>query len=60
MILTVELFMHKSLDLYAFVAFTESSLTLSGLIEMVRDDNDKRQRFMDERGLDCGRKLHFS
>jgi hypothetical protein len=56
-IVTVEAFVHTSLDLYSFIAITGSSSTLHGLIEMVRVDNNRRQRAMDETGDSIPRKL---
>ena len=47
---TVESFVHTSLDLYAFIALVPSSSVVNELIEMVKSDNDRRQREMDQRG----------
>jgi hypothetical protein len=49
--LTVEAFVHTSLDLYTFIALTASSSTLCDLIEMVKVDNNWRQQEMDETGV---------
>jgi hypothetical protein len=54
---TVEAFVHTSLDLYSFIATTGSSSTLRDLIEMVRIDNNRRQQAMDETGKILSRKL---
>jgi len=46
-----------SLELYAFIAVTASSSTLDDLLEMVKSDNDGRQRMLDETGLAPTRSL---
>ena len=47
-----------SLDLYAFIALAPSSSTVSGLIEMVKSDNDLHQWEMDRRGNAGGHLLN--
>ena len=54
---TVEAFVHTSLDLYAFIAVTASLSTLDDLLEMVKSDNDRRQRILDEKGVAPSRSL---
>ena len=56
---TVEAFVHKSLDTYAFVALTASSSTICDLIDMVTADNDRRQQQMDETGHDFRRNFRI-
>jgi hypothetical protein len=55
--LTVEAFVHTSLDLYAFIALTASSSTLCDLIEMVKVDNNRCQQEIDESGHTLPRML---
>jgi hypothetical protein len=58
--LTVEPFVHTSLDLFAFIAITGSSSTLHDLINMVKVDNNRRQQEMDETGYDVPRELNVN
>jgi len=58
--LTVEAFVHTSLDHYAFIAVTASSSTLYDLIKMVKDDNSRRQMMMDKTGHNSYRELNVS
>ncbi|KAF5373473.1 hypothetical protein D9615_009468 [Tricholomella constricta] len=56
----LEAFVHTSLDLYAFIAVTASLPTLDDLLQMVKSDNDRRQRMLDETGIAPTRLLDFS
>jgi hypothetical protein len=47
-----------SFDRYAFIALAPSSPTVTGLISMVKADNDRRQQEVNENGLDSGRSLN--
>ncbi len=58
--MTVEAFVHTSLDLYAFIAITASSSTLHDLIEVVKVDNNRRQQDMDETGHVVPRMLNVN
>ena len=44
------MFVHRSLDIYAFIALTASAPTLDGLVNMVQADNDRRQQELDAVG----------
>jgi hypothetical protein len=58
--LTVEVFVHTSVDLYAFIALKAFSSTLCDLIEMVKIDNNRRQQEMDETGRAVPRMLNVN
>lgn len=57
---TVEPNIHASMNLYAFIAIVPSSSTLDELIQMVKSDNDKRQRGMDCCGVMAYRSLNVN
>ncbi|KAH9992714.1 hypothetical protein BJV74DRAFT_877832 [Russula compacta] len=56
----LESYIHTSMDLYAFIAIVPSSSTLDELIQMVKSDNDVRQRAIDRQGLMVYRSLNFT
>ncbi|KAF5373278.1 hypothetical protein D9615_007399 [Tricholomella constricta] len=56
----LESFVHTSLDVYGFIAFTASIATLDSLIQMVKSDNDRRQAEIDMWGTANRRFLDFS
>ena len=49
-----------SLDTYAFIGITASSSTLHDLIEMLKVDNNRRQKHMDETGYDIWREINVN
>jgi hypothetical protein len=53
-------FIHTSLDLYAFIAITASAPTLDGLINMVQANNNSHQQELDEVGAAPHRALNVN
>jgi hypothetical protein len=52
--------MHTSMKEYGLIAVTGTSETLKELMKMVKEDNDKRQRHLNEQGAFIPRHLDVS
>ncbi|KAF9528025.1 hypothetical protein CPB83DRAFT_894742 [Crepidotus variabilis] len=57
--INLDRFVPKSMDSYAFIAFTCSQATLDGFIKLIKDENEERQALVDDSGIKRRRYFNF-